>query len=190
MSNTVHTITGRRVDINDPSPSQIRVQDIARALGMTARWGGHLLGFYSVAEHAVLVAGIVWHQEHDPRLALAALHHDAHEAYLGDLITPIKQMVAGWETLELRVDEAICTAVGYITPADMRDERVKAADRLALEAEDTALRGGQVFQNDGIVRDINSWVGVFPRHLDPRRAADVYMARHIEFVHKIEARGG
>ena len=74
----------------DPDPEQIELADIARALANQCRFGGHTRTFYSVAQHCVLVSELIEQEGGDAQAALAALMHDAAEAYLGDLPHPIK----------------------------------------------------------------------------------------------------
>lgn len=87
------TFTGRKVDIFHPSPEMVDIEDIAHALSMTCRFGGHCRDFYSVAEHSVLVEQIGRNVLHCTtfRLGMLLLLHDAAEAYIGDIITPIKR---------------------------------------------------------------------------------------------------
>ena len=87
------TFTGRKVDIFHPSPEMVDIEDIAHALSMTCRFGGHCRDFYSVAEHSVLVEQIGRHALHCTfsRISMLLLLHDAAEAYIGDIITPIKR---------------------------------------------------------------------------------------------------
>jgi hypothetical protein len=86
----------------DPRPEEIYIEDIAAALSKLCRYGGHCKHFYSVAEHSVLMA-----QEAPDGLKLSALLHDASEAYLSDVIRPIKAHLGGYPTFEARVAIAI-----------------------------------------------------------------------------------
>lgn len=87
------TFTGKKVDVFHPTPEMVDIEDIAHALSMTCRFGGHCREFYSVAEHSVLVEQIGRCVLHCtvPRLGMLLLLHDAAEAYIGDIITPIKR---------------------------------------------------------------------------------------------------
>lgn len=85
------TATGRRFDLSAPEPAAVTVHDVAAALAKICRFGGHTRRFYSVAEHSVHVSYAVG-EEKSPSLCLLALLHDAHEAYTGDRIWPIKQL--------------------------------------------------------------------------------------------------
>src|SRR5690348_18006267 len=89
MIATIHTFTGRTFCPLDPKPEDIDIQDIAHALSCQCRFTGHSRKFYSVAEHCVRVSLLV-----SPDLQLAALLHDASEAYLSDVARPIKRLPA------------------------------------------------------------------------------------------------
>lgn len=82
--------SGTYVDLLDPHPDTIQADDIAHHTGMTVRYGGGVRRFYSVAEHASLVGDLLEHQGHPPSVVLAGLLHDAAEAYVGDLVSPLK----------------------------------------------------------------------------------------------------
>ena len=99
------TASGKPFWVADPRPQDIRIQDIAAHLSRLCRFGGALrddIDHYSVAQHCVLVS---WHVP--TGFELEGLLHDAAEAYVGDLIKPVKMQVAGFEAVEDRVDAAI-----------------------------------------------------------------------------------
>jgi len=102
------TFTGRRFWPYDPRPEDIELRDIAHALSMLCHYGGHVREFFSVAQHCVLVA------EHLPEhLKLEGLLHDAHEAYLGDVIRPVKRNIgSAYHAAATRLDEAIAEKFG------------------------------------------------------------------------------
>ena len=83
LNDWMMTFTGIQFFIADPDPEAIRVVDVAHALSMICRFGGHVSEFYSVAQHSVLAS-----EWCDPRLAAEVLIHDAAEAYVGDVIYP------------------------------------------------------------------------------------------------------
>jgi hypothetical protein len=113
----------------DPRPEEILIEDIAHALSMICRFTGHVARFYSVAEHSVHVSRLV-----PPQHALAALLHDAAEAYLGDIARPIKRMpeLAELRAAESRLQKAIYQKFGL--PC-CEPECVKEADVMMLGAE-------------------------------------------------------
>ena len=140
-------LSGRRLDLADPSPFDIEISDIAHGLARVARWNGQTSGAhaFSVAQHSVLVeqiAGIA-----DPALStvgrLAALLHDAPEYVVGDMISPFKALVGGeYKVVEARLQAAIHVRFGL--PADRPialTEAIKAADRVAAYFEATELAG-------------------------------------------------
>jgi hypothetical protein len=136
--------TGTYFDYSDPRPEMIHVEDIARALSQTPRFGGHQSRFYSVAEHALLVHRLVGAVA-GPELAFAALHHDSHEAYLGDIPTPLKALIGRrYATLARVVDLAIAARFDMVGDAcDFHHDIIKAADEQALRMEASRLKRSQ-----------------------------------------------
>lgn len=111
------TFSGARLDLDDPRPDQIRIEDIASALSKICRFGAQATRFHSVAQHALLVTTFVSDALGRPDLALAALHHDSHEAYACDIPRPLKlKLRAGanlvYEQTCERLDVAIAGALG------------------------------------------------------------------------------
>lgn len=131
----MQTYTGRAFFPLDPDPEQIDIRDIAHALGMQCRYNGHVHRFYSVAEHCVHVSAIV-PREH----ALWGLLHDGTEAYVGDMIRPLKLHMPDYVAVEDAVMEAIAVRFGLSGAPHMPDE-VKAADTQVLLDERIALLG-------------------------------------------------
>ena len=125
------TRTGRRFDLLAPCPSQIFVLDIAHALAHLCRFSGHTSRHYSVAQHSLVVASIV-PAEHK----LAALLHDATEAYVGDMVRPLKQLMPEYRAVEQRIWHAICERFDI---AQELPECVKEADMIALATERAQL---------------------------------------------------
>lgn len=111
----------------DPRPDEIVIEDIAHALSMLCRFGGHTTRFYSVAEHSIHVAALL-----PPTLRLWGLLHDAAEAYVIDLPRPLKRCLPGYREIEDRVMAAV--AERFALPMPMPAE-VKAADESMLMAE-------------------------------------------------------
>ena len=128
----------------DPRPEDVRLEDIAHHLSLQCRFAGATRRFYSVAEHSVLVSRVV---PQEGGLPLAALLHDAAEAYLVDIPTPIKRHlysasdmgVESINMLEFRIQTAIADALGVETR--FTDARIKAADLAVLMAEARKLMG-------------------------------------------------
>lgn len=131
--------SGLVVDFDDPQPDTIDMDDIAQVLSRICRFGGRTVVPYSVAAHAVLVADIAMEATTDRLLALAALHHDDHEAYIGDIVTPLKEQLRGAaEPVAHRLDAAIAAHLG-IDAEVFKDPVVKKADFEALWLERDAL---------------------------------------------------
>jgi len=140
-------LSGRRLDLLDPSPLDIEIEDIAHGLARVARWNGQTHGdhIFSVAQHTLLTEEIARRRSgaSDRRLALALLLHDAPEYVIGDMISPFKVVIGGaYKTVEHRLLEAIHLRFGL--PRDLPAEIVaiiKAADRGAAFLEATTLAG-------------------------------------------------
>lgn len=131
------TATGERVDLAAPRPSTIAPMDIAWALAQTNRFTGHALRPYSVAEHSLLVAEIAEvHFGLDTNGVLAALTHDAHEAYTGDLCSPAKAVIGEpWHQFEGTLEHACRMALGTSPASAQYAAHIKAADLIALATE-------------------------------------------------------
>lgn len=140
-------LSGRRLDLLDPTPMDIEIEDIAHGLSFVARWNGQTIGEhpYSVAEHSLLVAQIYARlaPRHEPLWELAALLHDAPEYVIGDMISPVKAEVGpGYAALEERLTAAIHLRFGLPAALPARIKaRIKKADKLSAWAEATELAG-------------------------------------------------
>jgi 5'-deoxynucleotidase YfbR-like HD superfamily hydrolase len=140
-------LSGRRLDLLDPSPLDIEIDDIAHGLARVARWNGQTSGphIFSVAQHTLLVDAVARRQNGsiDRRLALAILLHDAPEFVIGDMITPFKAVIGdGYKSVEQRLQSAINLRFGLppALPADVA-RIVKTADHGAAFLEATKLAG-------------------------------------------------
>ncbi|MEA2903507.1 MAG: 5-nucleotidase [Alphaproteobacteria bacterium] len=139
-------LSGRRLDLLDPSPLDIEMADIAHGLARVARWNGQTEGahIYSVAQHSLLVETIARQRTRlERRRRLAVLLHDAPEYVIGDMITPFKAVLGDtYKSVEGRLLAAIHLRFGL--PAQLPDELtalIKAADRAAAYLEATRLAG-------------------------------------------------
>lgn len=140
-------LSGRRLDLLDPSPLDIEIEDIAHGLARVARWNGQTIGdhAYSVAEHCVLVSDICglirpgWPN----KWRLAALLHDAPEYVIGDMISPFKTALGfDYKAFEHRLESAIHMRFGL--PADLPqtvEEIIKRADKASAFFEATQIAG-------------------------------------------------
>lgn len=140
----MQTYMGRQFYPMDPSPDDVDGLDIAHALSLLCRYNGHVQRFYSVAEHCVLMSEAV-SAEH----ALWALLHDATEAYVGDMVRPLKRSMPDYVRAEDRVMRAIAERFGI---ADSMPADVKAADNRILLTERAALMpsNGHAWVVDGL----------------------------------------
>lgn len=118
MHGFCRTYTGRAWDLLNPDPANVDMRDIVTALSRQARFNGHTIVPYMVAQHAVLVAQQIYLETRDPMRALCGLHHDDDEAYLGDLIGPIKKLpeFAYFRELCDRTLCAVATRLGLLYP--------------------------------------------------------------------------
>ena len=140
-------LSGRRLDLLDPSPMDIEIEDIAHGLARVARWNGQTTGehAFSVAQHSVVVEEICAHIQPDlePRWRLAALLHDASEYVIGDMISPFKAALGmDYKKFEERLETAIHVRFGIPakTPVPIK-KLIKQADRACAFFEATQLAG-------------------------------------------------
>jgi hypothetical protein len=147
-------LSGRRLDLIDPSPLDVEIEDIAHGLAFVARWNGQTHGdfAYSVAEHSLLVERIyrITAPKAPARWRLAALLHDAPEYVIGDLISPFKAALGvDYKAFEHRLAAAIHRRFGL--PVDLPEtvERaIKRADRASAWLEATQLAGFEKAEAD------------------------------------------
>ncbi len=132
-----YTVSGRQWPLTAPTADHVHWPDIAEALSKICRFNGHTQSFYSVAQHCCLVADILPLNER-----LFGLLHDAHEAFLGDVTSPLKMALAklgakaAFDDLAAITDQAIYTAAGLEFPVPLAiKSRVKSADLLTLATE-------------------------------------------------------
>jgi 5'-deoxynucleotidase YfbR-like HD superfamily hydrolase len=174
-------LSGRRLDLLDPSPLDIEIEDIAHGLARVARWNGQTQGehAFSVAQHCLLVESIVGDLAPtlDRRYRLAALIHDAPEYVIGDLISPFKAVLAlDYKAFEAKLLAAIHLRFGV--PAELPEEvtkLIKRADKIVAYYEATGLAG---FSREEARRFFGSPRGLKPKlvarllRLTPLPAAD------------------
>jgi 5'-deoxynucleotidase YfbR-like HD superfamily hydrolase len=140
-------LSGRRLDLLDPSPLDIEIADIAHGLARVARWNGQTRGehAFSVAQHSLLVEQIfrLSQPAAGPADLIAALLHDAPEYVIGDMISPFKAAVGGgYKSVERRLQAAVHLRFGL--PATLPDRlktAIKRADQIAAWFEATELAG-------------------------------------------------
>lgn len=154
-------LSGRRLDLLDPTPMDIEIEDIAHGLAFVARWNGQTRGdfAYSVAEHSLLVEEIFSAQNSGiaARWKLAALLHDAPEYVIGDMISPVKAAVGpGYTALDDRLVAAVHRRFGLPAqiPAAIK-KQIKAADKVSAWLEATQIAGFAVQEADKIFGKID-----------------------------------
>ena len=140
-------LSGRRLDLLDPTPVDIEVEDIAHGLAFVARWNGQTRGDwpYSVAEHSLLVEEIFTRQNGGigAKWRLAALLHDAPEYVIGDMISPVKAAVGpGYGALDERLTAAVHLRFGLpaALPVAIK-KQIKAADKVSAWLEAVQIAG-------------------------------------------------
>lgn len=140
-------LSGRRLDLLDPSPLDIEIEDIAHGLAFVARWNGQTIGDfpYSVAEHSLLVEHIygLLVPNAPTKWRLAALLHDAPEYVIGDMISPVKASVGpGYKAMDVRLTAAVHLRFGI--PAEIPKAvkaQIKRADRISAWLEAIQIAG-------------------------------------------------
>jgi 5'-deoxynucleotidase YfbR-like HD superfamily hydrolase len=184
-------LSGRRLDLLDPSPLDVEIEDIAHGLARVARWNGQTTGdhAFSVAQHSLMVEAILGHMapEATPQCRLAALLHDAPEYVVGDMISPFKAVIGSdYKAVEARLAEAVHMRFGLPakTPEKLRT-LIKRADRAAAYYEATRLAGfaepeaRRFFGNPAVPPDV-----VRP-YIEPAPAAETE-ARYLARFHALD----
>ena len=137
----VQTFSGGAVDLLSPQPGQILLVDIAHALSRIPRFNGHTKGplAWNVAQHSLLVESLL-PGDADPVTRLLALLHDAHEAYIGDIPSPVKAALQGLTPIVAAgLDRAVQAAFALPEPSEAQATAIWGADMLALRVERDAL---------------------------------------------------
>jgi len=187
-------LSGRRLDLLDPSPFDIEISDIAHGLARVARWNGQTLGdhAYSVAQHSLLVEDIFTQLSRSPSPAeqMSALLHDAAEYVIGDMISPFKSVVGGgYQAVEARLQEAVLRRFSLASPVPAPLKRaIKKADQIAAYFEATRLAGFNETEAStffGQPRD----AAPFERWLEPLPAVTA-QAKFLDRFETIEAGNG
>jgi hypothetical protein len=182
-------LSGRRLDLVDPSPLDIEIEDIAHGLSRVARWNGQTSGahIFSVAQHSLLVEAIAGDAAPDlsARARLYVLLHDAPEYVIGDLISPFKaQLGPGYKAIELRLLAAVHLRFGLAaSPPAPVAKFTKAADRTAAWLEAVAIAGfsreeaERTFQPpDGAVGDYRALLASWSADDAKRRFLERFLA--------------
>lgn len=182
-------LSGRRLDLLDPTPVDIEIEDIAHGLAFVARWNGQTKGDwpYSVAEHSLLVEQIFGRQTGGgAKWRLAALLHDAPEYVIGDMISPVKSAVGpGYGELDLRLTAAVHLRFGLPAVLPMAVKKaIKVADRISAWLEAVQIAGFTEGEADKLFGrpDTALLRGLEIRLRPPAVVRAEYVARHSELL--------
>ena len=182
-------LSGRRLDLIDPSPVDVEIADIAHGLARVARWNGQTRGpeIFSVAQHSLLVEALFAASASGspPQARLAALLHDAPEYVIGDMISPFKAAIGGdYKRIEQRLQRAIHIRFGL--PAERTADlarQIKAVDRASAYIEATALAGFTIAEARRLFGEPGLPIGEFAAFLKPMRpqeAEEHFLSRFTE----------
>ena len=183
-------LSGRRLDLLDPTPVDIEIEDIAHGLAFVARWNGQTRGDwpYSVAEHSLLVEELFERQNRGvgARWRLAALLHDAPEYVIGDMISPVKAAVGpDYGALDDRLTAAIHIRFGL--PATLPPgikKSIKAADKISAWMEATRIAGFSEAEADRLFGkpDPRLMSGLDIQLRPPKDVRATFVARHAALI--------
>lgn len=137
VKNTIRLLSGGYLDLLDPKPDQFTLEDIAGGLSKICRFGGQVERFYSVAEHSVRCSKQAADDGAPLDTQIAALMHDAAEAFIGDVVKPLKIMLSDYAAIEDRMEAAI--AEKFLIDFERERYQVRAIDREMLINERRAL---------------------------------------------------
>lgn len=137
VNNMIKVAAGHYVDLASPDPATVEIRSIAAALSKICRFGGHCPRFYSVAEHCIHCTTLGADEGVVGDALLAVFLHDAAEAYVGDMVKPLKNIMPGYAEAESRIEAAIEAAMGV----DFRrwSDVIKRFDRAMLKAEKISM---------------------------------------------------
>ena len=186
-------LSGRRLDLINPSPVDIEIEDIAQGLSRVARWNGQTIGehAFSVAEHSVLVEQICQKLQPDTPVdwLMAALLHDASEYVVGDMISPFKNALGvDYRHFEDKLQQAIHIRFGIPAAISPQLKKfIKQADKISAWLEATQIAGFDHSESDQIFgkipENMQDWtVDCLP----PNEAKALYINRFDELLAKLE----
>ena len=178
-------LSGRRLDLLDPTPVDIEIEDIAHGLAFVARWNGQTRGDwpYSVAEHSLLVEQIFARGGmHPAKWRLAALLHDAPEYVIGDMISPVKSAVGpGYGEMDMRLTAAVHLRFGLpsVLPIAVK-KAIKVADKISAWLEAVQIAGFSAAEADRLFGrpDVSLLTGLAIKLRPPAVVRADFVARH------------
>ena len=172
----ISTRSGRRLYLHNPNPNQILIDDIAHGLAHQCRFNGQTNKFYSVAQHSVIVASLL-----PPELKLAGLLHDSAEAYLGDIVQPLKELLPEFAEIESRFAKVI----GERFNVDLKhNDLIKKADLIALATERRDLMPMEIVEWDSLIGVIPLNKSIYP--LSPEKAKARFIDYYLRLTLKRE----
>lgn len=173
----ISTSSGRFFDLLKPEEYEYDIEEIATALSNLCRYTGHVNRFYSVAEHSVLVSRLV-----PADLALCGLLHDASEAFLGDVSSPLKKLLPEYKRIEQRVEEAIAGHFGlpYPYPAEVHEADKRMYWQERQDVADNGVRDKLWHQNLRAARKVSA------TGLAPHMARRMFLSRYREITKQKE----
>ena len=186
------TLTGLEFNPSDPQVQSISIIDIAHALSQQARFAGQIRDFYSVAEHSVMCANIAEFLFHNSdsiessRIEKLMFLHDAEEAYISDIPTPVKNLIRTMlDPVANKIELTIYKAFGLISPNENEHRIMKIIDTLAFCLEDRDLRNGDQFEktaplisNINVLLDLQEEFNVVPLGMD--KAKSLFLEKYIQ----------
>lgn len=183
-------LSGRRLDLLDPTPVDIEIEDIAHGLAFVARWNGQTRGDYpySVAEHSLLVEALFRRLAPgaSPKWCLAALLHDAPEYVIGDMISPVKAAVGpGYGELDARLAAAVHLRFGLPAMIPQTIKRtIKRADRISAWMEAVQIAGFSEAEASRFFGSPDETVlsGLTIELRQPAKVRNAYLDRHSKLM--------
>lgn len=166
----IQTYSGIAVNVYNPTLESISIHDIAHALSHQCRYTGHVRRFYSVAQHSLLASKFVL----NPDNALAALMHDASEAYITDIATPVKQAISGYYELERTFMQIIADKFGFTYPFD---PEIKIVDMRLLNTERYQLLGKSPQPWESEIESAGFYEGYHIPYMSPYKAKNAFLKR-------------
>lgn len=161
----------------DPRPEEVDLEDISHALSNLCRYNGHCDRFYSVAEHSVYVSEVVEYSSGgNPIETMCALMHDATEAYIGDMVRPIKSFMPMFSTMEDNI-WYYAISIKFGLPKDISDIVHEADNLLCSTEKRDLLAGGEVWCNMPKPLD---WMDIPAREIPPKEAELMFIKRYFE----------
>lgn len=162
LTDRIELSSGKFLNLRDPDPSSITVEDVAHGLSMTCRFSGQCRRFYSVGEHSIRVSERLEELGYDTEIQLAGLLHDAAEGFVTDVPRPAKALLPDYAALEERVLDVILAAIG-VEEIPVHGPDVKSVDNwmLAQEAYELMPSRGQYWnlghEWDGKIKDLGRY---------------------------------